>query len=67
MQNPDDLTKIAFKDYFFSLSLEDKIELRDKLVPKYFHMTTFYQKVAANRFSNLEREKLTEVTGRDFL
>lgn len=67
MQNPADLTKIAFKDYFNSLPMEEKIELRDQLVPKYFHMTTFYQKVAANRFTNLEREKLNEVTGRDFL
>ena len=67
MQGTNDLTKIAFKDYFHSLSAEEKIELRDKLVPKYFHLITFYQKVAANRFSILEREKLTEVTGRNFL
>jgi hypothetical protein len=67
MQKPDKLPKIAFKDYFHSLPLEEKMELRDQLVPKYFHLTTFYQKVAANRFSNLEREKLTEVTGRQFV
>lgn len=56
--------KIIFKDYFQALANDDeRNKIRDIFVLKYkMGYTTFYTKVRTNGFSELEFEKLEEIT-----
>lgn len=64
--NTEEVPKMNFTDYFEKLSREDKVALRDKLVPKYMQIATFYQKLARNGWTQLELEKLNVLTGKNF-
>lgn len=56
-----------FKDYFKALP-NDKARnaVRDVMWPKYMAYNTFYTKVRENTFTELEFEKLEEITGETF-
>ncbi len=58
--------KLSFKDYYDNLSAEDKINLRQLMVPAYMQYSTFYYKVDKNKFTDLELEKLEMLTGENF-
>lgn len=61
------LEKIIFKDYFNALPDDNaRLELRNKLVPKYISYPSFYRKVTENAFTELEFEKLEEITNKQF-
>lgn len=58
--------KLSFKDYYDSLTPEDKLTLRHGMVPVYMQYSTFYYKVDKNKFTDLELEKLELLTGENF-
>lgn len=58
--------KLIFKDYYNSLKVAEKVELRDSIVPKYIQLPTFYVKLRDNSFSLLELEKINQLTGKTF-
>lgn len=61
------LEKIIFKDYFYALPDDNaRLELRNKLVPKYISYPSFYRKVNENAFTELEFEKIEEITTKQF-
>lgn len=57
---------LIFKDYFNALSQEDKNRIRQLMVPAYMEYSTFYYKLSKDKFSNLELEKLSVLTGKNF-
>ncbi len=58
--------KLNFKAYYESLSPEDKITIRQLVVPAYMQYSTFYYKLDKNKFTELEIEKLEMLTGENF-
>lgn len=63
----DNLEKINFKDYFSDLSDDEKLEIRNLFILKYkMAYSTFYSKLNNNSWSELEFEKLEEVTRKNF-
>ena len=64
---PQNLEKIIFKDYFTGLHDDDaRSNLRDVFVPKYISYSSFYRKINDNSFSELEFEKLEQITNKKF-
>lgn len=61
------LEKIIFKEYYESLP-DDKArtDLRNEFVPKYISYPSFYRKISDNSFTELELEKLEEITNQKF-
>lgn len=60
--------KIIFKDYFNTLnSDEERNQIRDQMFPKYMSYTSFYRKIRENAFTELEFEKLEEITKQQFI
>jgi hypothetical protein len=59
--------KMNFIDYFETLTRAEKVSLRDKVVPSYMQLSTFYQKLARNSWTKLEIEKLESITGLNFI
>ena len=59
-------SKIAFSDYFEQLDTQGKNELRDKFTPIYVAYSTFYAKIKNNSFTELELQKLEELTNKNF-
>jgi hypothetical protein len=58
---------MSFKDYYDALPNDDaRNAIRDVMWPKYMGYTTFYEKVRLNRFTELELEKLEEITKQTF-
>ena len=56
-----------FKDYYDNLPDDDtRNAIRDIMWPKYMAYTTFYTKIRMNTFTELEFEKLEEITGETF-
>lgn len=64
--NNENLSKITFSDYFETLDVKSKNELRDKFTPIYVAYTTFYYKLRNNSFTELELQKLEELTNQTF-
>jgi hypothetical protein len=64
--NNEILSKITFSDYFETLDVQSKNELRDKFTPIYVAYTTFYYKLRNNSFTELELQKLEELTNQTF-
>lgn len=64
--NNENLSKITFTDYFESLDVQSKMELRGKFTPLYVAYTTFYYKLRNNSFTELELQKLEELTNQTF-
>lgn len=62
----NEIEKLSFETYYESLPIEEKLILRDKLVPRYLGLPSFYSKLRANRWTELEREKIQELTGKTF-
>lgn len=58
--------KLVFRDYFSSLTTDEKKSLRDKVVPLYISYSSFYRKVEENSFSELEFEKIESLTNHNF-
>lgn len=56
------LEKIVFKDYYEGLDDDAKEALVYAIVPKYLSISSFYRKKNDNSFSELEFEKLEEIT-----
>lgn len=66
-QTNENFEKIIFKDYFNALPTDDdRNYIRDIMFPKYMAYTTFYTKVRENTFTELELEKLEEITNKTF-
>jgi hypothetical protein len=59
--------KITFKEYYQSLDDEAKNRIRDVFVPQYLSYSAFYYKVRLNSFTELELQKLEEITNETFL
>lgn len=56
-----------FKDYYDNLPDEaSKNAIRDIMWPKYMGYTTFYSKIRNNTWTELEFEKLEEITNTQF-
>lgn len=56
-----------FKDYYDALPNDEaRNAIRDVMWPKYMGYTTFYTKVRQNTFTELEFEKLEEITKNTF-
>lgn len=67
MQTTEILQKIIFKDYFFALPDDNaRVEIRNKIVPRYVSYPSFYRKINDNSFTELEFEKLEEITNQQF-
>lgn len=64
--NNKNLSKITFSDYFETLDVKSKTELRSKMTPLYVAYTTFYYKLRNNSFTELELQKLEELTNQTF-
>ena len=62
--NPE---KITFKDYYQFLEDIEKNRIRDVFVPQYLSYSAFYYKVRLNSFTELELQKLEELTKQSFL
>ena len=65
-EKEEKIQKIPFKGYYDNLPTEEKLSLRDRLVPNYMQLPTFYQKKDRNGWTALEYEKLKELTGINF-
>ena len=67
-QTDENIEKIAFKDYFNDLPNDDeRTKIRDLFIVKYkMGYTTFYTKVRENTWTELEFEKLEEITNKIF-
>ena len=57
---------LNFKDYYNSLDTDEKIALRQLMVPAYMSYPTFYAKLDKNTWTALEIEKLEMLTGDKF-
>lgn len=56
-----------FKDYYDKLPSDEARNLiRDIMWPKYMGYSSFYRKIKDNTFTELEFEKLEEITGETF-
>lgn len=67
MQTRNEQTKrISFKDYYKSLTEAEKIQIVNSLVPKYWRLSTFYDKMNNDRWTEVEYEKLQELYQIDF-
>jgi len=64
--NVENDEEMSFKDYFESLDIDAKSELRDSVTPAFMAYTTFYYKLRMNSWSELELRKLEELTGKNF-
>ena len=53
---------MTFKDYYSNLETKEKNKIRDYFVPKYISNSTFYLKVTDNSFTELEFERLEQIT-----
>lgn len=58
--------KITFKEYYQSLEDVEKNRIRDVFVPQYLSYSAFYYKVRLNSFTELELQKLEEITNQKF-
>lgn len=59
--------KITFKEYYQFLDDDAKNRIRDVFVPQYLSYSAFYYKVRLNSFTELELQKLEEITNETFL
>jgi len=64
--NNEILSKITFIDYYEALDDQSKKQLREKFTPIYMAYTTFYYKLRNNSFTELELQKLEELTNQTF-
>lgn len=60
------IESIPFTEYYNSLSEDEKTTLREKVTPKYMAYTSFYHKIRNKAFTELEIEKLEEITNQKF-
>ena len=58
--------KLSFKAYYDNLSVEEKRQIRQLMVPVYLSYPSFYDKIKNDKFSELELEKLELLTGENF-
>lgn len=65
-QKQENVEEIVFKDYYSSLDDDRKLDLFMYFVPKYMSMSSFYRKIRDNSFSNLEFERIEELTTKKF-
>lgn len=65
-QKQENVEEIVFKDYYSSLDDDKKLDLFMYFVPKYMSMSSFYRKIRDNSFSNLEFERIEELTTKKF-
>ena len=67
MKTIETINKVLdFKDYYNKLSKDDRVALRQLMVPAYMSYPTFYAKLDKNAWSALEVEKLEKLTGEKF-
>lgn len=60
------MEKMSFKDYFNSMSTKEKNELRDQMTPAFMAYTTFYHHLRKEDWSELELQKLEQLTNKEF-
>lgn len=60
--DPKKQTELVFKDYYESIPETFRNNLVFEMVPKYLSISSFYRKKNDNSFSELEFEKLEEIT-----
>jgi hypothetical protein len=65
-ENSGNVEKMTFKVYFQSLDNEAKKILRDKITPAFMAYTTFYDHLRKGNWSELELQKLEELTNQNF-
>lgn len=65
-ENQGNIEKMTFKAYFQSLDSEAKKTLRDKMTPAFMAYTTFYDKLRKENWSELELQKIEELTTQTF-
>lgn len=59
-------TENLFKKHYTSLGRQEAKDLRKKLTNKYMEQSSFYTKLNNNKWTELEFEKLHELTGQNF-
>lgn len=55
-----------FRKHYTSLNRQEAKDLRKQLTSKYMEQSSFYTKLNNNKWTELEFEKLHELTGKDF-